>query len=41
VAPAVPAPDAVMLDNSELTVEQTADAIIALAEKAMGGKLPQ
>lgn len=41
VAPAVPAPDAVMLDNSELTVEQTADAIIALAEKAMGRKLPQ
>ena len=41
VAPAVPAPDAVMLDNSELTVEQTAEAIIALAEKAMGGKLPR
>lgn len=34
VAPAVAAPDAVMLDNSDLTVEQTADAILALAEKA-------
>ena len=41
VAPAVPAPDAVMLDNSELTVEQTADVIIALAEKAMGGRIPR
>ncbi len=34
VAPAVAAPDAVMLDNSELSIEQTADAILALAEKA-------
>ena len=41
VAPAVPAPDAVMLDNSDLTVEQTAEAIIALAEKATGGRLPR
>ena len=41
VAPAVPALDAVMLDNSELTVEQTADVIIALAEKAMGGRIPR
>ena len=28
-------------DYPELTVEQTAEAIIALAEKAMGGKLPR
>lgn len=34
VAPAVAAPDAVLLDNSDLTVEQTADAIIALAKEA-------
>ncbi len=34
VAPAVAAPDAVMLDNSGMTVEETADAVIALAEKA-------
>lgn len=39
VAPAVPAPDAVMLDNSDLTVEQTADAIIALVAKAEKGKV--
>ena len=32
VAPAVAAPDAVMLDNSALSIEETADAIIALAE---------
>ena len=35
VAPAVAAPDAVMLDNSDLTVEQTAEAIMALAERAV------
>ena len=34
VAPAVAAPDAVLLDNSDLTVEETADAVIALAKKA-------
>jgi cytidylate kinase len=33
VAPAVAAADAVMLDNSDLTVEGTADAIMALAEQ--------
>ena len=31
VAPAVAAADAVMLDNSDMTVEETADAILALA----------
>ncbi len=34
VAPAVAAPDAVLLDNSDLTVEETAAAVIALAKKA-------
>ena len=34
VAPAVAAPDAVLLDNSDMTVEETADAVIALAQKA-------
>jgi cytidylate kinase len=34
VAPAVAAPDAVLLDNSDMTVEETADAVIALTEKA-------
>ena len=37
VAPAVAAPDAVLLDNSDMTVEETADAVIALAEK-MGAR---
>ncbi len=34
VAPAVAAPDAVVLDNSDLTVEQTAAAVIDIAKKA-------
>ena len=34
VAPAVAAPDAVLLDNSGMTIEETADAVIALAKKA-------
>ena len=34
VAPAVAAPDAVLLDNSGMTVAETADAVIALAKKA-------
>lgn len=38
VAPAVAAADAIMLDNSELTVEGTADAILALVQKAQEGK---
>ena len=33
VAPAVPADDAVMLDNSELTFEQTLDKIIEIARQ--------
>jgi len=33
VAPAVAAPDAVLLDNSALSVEQTVDAVIALVEE--------
>ena len=34
VAPAVAAPDAVLLDNSGMTIAETADAVIALAKKA-------
>ena len=37
VAPAVAAPDAVLLDNSGMTVEETADAVIALVEKTVKG----
>lgn len=33
VAPAVPAPDAIRIDNSGMTVEETADAVIALTAK--------
>ena len=33
IAPCVPAEDAVYLDNSELDLEETANAIIAIAEK--------
>ncbi|MBQ9098275.1 MAG: (d)CMP kinase [Clostridia bacterium] len=38
VAPAVAAEDAVMLDNSDLTIEQTADRIIDLARAALEGQ---
>ena len=41
VAPAVAAPDAVMLDNSDMTVEETAEAIMALAEQAMKEKVTE
>ena len=33
VAPAVPAADAVILDNSDLTFEQTLDKIIEIAKQ--------
>ena len=36
VAPAVAADDAVLLDNSGMTVEESADAVIALVQKRMG-----
>ena len=38
VAPCVPAPDAIMLDNSDLTLEGTADAIIAHLNAALYDK---
>ena len=41
IAPAVAAPDAVMLDNSDLTVEETADAIMKLAENCRKESLSQ
>ncbi len=34
VAPAVAAEDAILLDNSDLTIEQTVDAILAIVEQA-------
>ena len=39
VAPAVAAPDAVLLDNSELTQEQTVDAVIGLIQRKVGNVL--
>ena len=36
VAPAVAAADAVLLDNSGMTVEESADAVIALVQKKVG-----
>lgn len=38
VAPAVAAEDAVLLDNSDLTVEGTVDAVLSLVERIMGEK---
>ena len=39
VAPAVAAPDAIPMDNSEMTVEECTAAVIALAKRAAGGVL--
>ena len=36
VAPAVAAPDAALLDNSNLTIEQTVQAVLSLVEKKIG-----
>ncbi len=38
IAPAVPAPDAVFLDNSELTAEETVDAALAIIDKCTAKK---
>lgn len=38
VAPCVPAPDAILLDNSELTLEETADKIISYLDDAVARK---
>lgn len=38
IAPAIPAPDAVHLDNSGMTVEQSVDAVIAIIEQKTGGR---
>lgn len=37
IAPAIPAPDAVHLDNSGMTVEQSVDAVIAIIFQKTGG----
>jgi len=39
VAPAVAAPDAIHMDNSDMTVEECAEAIVQLAQKAAKGAL--
>ena len=39
VAPAVPAPDATVLDNSDLTQQQTVDAVIDLIQRKVGNVL--
>ncbi len=38
IAPAIPAPDAVHLDNSGMTVEQSVEAVIAIIEQKTGGR---
>ena len=37
IAPAIPAPDAVHLDNSQMTIEQSVDAVIAIIEQKTKG----
>ncbi|MBQ9784768.1 MAG: (d)CMP kinase [Clostridia bacterium] len=39
VAPAVAAPDAITLDNSWFTIEQSCDAVVELVKKTVGEKL--
>ena len=36
IAPAVPAPDAIHLDNSDMTVEQSVEAVLAIIEQRVG-----
>ena len=38
IAPAIPAPDAVHLDNSGMTIEETVNAVIDIIEKKTNGK---
>ena len=38
IAPATAAPDAILLDNSDLDIEQSADAIIALVRQKTGAE---
>ena len=38
IAPAIPAPDAVHLDNSGMTIEQSVEAVIAIIEQKTGGQ---
>ncbi len=38
IAPAIPAPDAVLLDNSDLNIEQTVQAVLALIETHVKSK---
>jgi cytidylate kinase len=38
IAPAIPAPDAVHLDNSGMTIEQSVEAVIAIIKQKTGGQ---
>ena len=38
IAPAIPAPDAVHLDNSGMTIEQSVEAVIVIIEQKTGGQ---
>ena len=38
IAPAIPAPDAVHLDNSGMTVEQSVEAVVAIIEQKTGDR---
>lgn len=40
IAPAVPAPDAIHLDNSGMTVEQSVEAVLAIIEQRKGKAQP-
>ncbi len=40
-APLVPAPDAVQLDSSDLSVEQVAEAVLKLAREKLGSQQPR
>ena len=38
VAPAVAAPDALLLDNSDMTIEENVDAVLSIIERVTGAK---
>jgi cytidylate kinase len=38
VAPAVAAPDALLLDNSDMTIEENVDAVLSIIDRVMGAK---
>ena len=38
IAPAIPAEDAIFLDNSKMTAEETVDAVLRIVDEVTGGK---